>query len=99
MRYPLAAGLADNMPSRHPAQTDRVDRGPGIRIGAFLVFWITLCAIAAFLASPASGGESTGCTAARRPEEDKTGLCRLACANTLACAKIDLSCYKEKHDA
>jgi hypothetical protein len=59
MQYPLAAGIAGIMPRRRPAQTDRVDRGPSInRIGAFLVFWIALYAIAAFLASPANGGES-----------------------------------------
>ena len=59
MRYPLAAGFADIMPSRHSAQTDRGDRGPSIRhIGTFLVFWIALCAISAFLTSPANGGES-----------------------------------------
>ena len=45
MRYPLAAGFADIMPSCHPAQTDRGDRGPSIRrIDAFLVFWIALFA-------------------------------------------------------
>ncbi len=57
MRYPLAAGLADIMPSRHPAQMDRARSG--IRhIGVFFGFWITLAAMIAFPASPARGGES-----------------------------------------
>ncbi len=59
MRYPLAAGLAIIVPSHHPAQTVRVDRGPGIRrVYAFFGFWIALAAMAAFPTSAARGGES-----------------------------------------
>jgi hypothetical protein len=59
MRYPLAASPADVLPSRHPTQTGRADRCPGIRrLGFFLGFWIALSAFTPSPASPASAGES-----------------------------------------
>jgi hypothetical protein len=58
MRYPLAAGVADIVPSRRSAYADEAQgRGMG-RTAALLGFWIALAALTAFPASPARGGES-----------------------------------------
>ncbi len=58
MRYPLAAGVADIVPSRRCAYADEAQgRGMG-RTAALLGFWIAFTALTAFPASPARGGES-----------------------------------------